>query len=128
HTRRETAFVFDSTTTESNWYGLEIAKAWIPALHAHGPNPTAVSVGDVLDLPWELVWQVLGEKLVRVGEFPRLNPSSYFVVYFTNMTANQVSKMDAAIRQNSGAYLGYIDCSTWSPFKAGLLLPQVGLR
>lgn len=127
-TRGETAYVFDSTATESDWYGIEIAKAWIPALRAHGPKRTAISVGDVYDLPRELVWQVLDESLVRADDFPRINPSGYFVVYFTNMTANQVSKMDHAIRQASPAYLGYVDCSTWNPFKAGLFLPQVGLR
>lgn len=127
-TRSETAFVFDSTATDNYQYGLEIAKAWIPAMRAHGPTRTAISVGDVLHLPAGLVWQVLDDSLVRVSAFPRIHPSNYFVVYFTNMTETQVTKMDIAIRGVSSAYLGYIDCSTCNPFKAGLFLPQVGLR
>lgn len=125
---REIAFLFDSSATNSDWYGNEISKAWLPALRNHGPKKTAVSVGDIYDLPQELLWQELDRKLVRRGDFPRLYPSTYFAVYFTNVSPSQLAAMDTAIRAGTPAYLGYVDCSTWNLVKSGLFLPQVGLR
>jgi hypothetical protein len=36
--------------------------------------------------------------------------------------------MDAALRASMPAYLGYIDCSTWTPIKSCMLLPQYAIR
>lgn len=39
-----------------------------------------------------------------------------------------MTAIDAALATTIDAYLVYVDCSTWNPLKAGLFLPQVGLR
>jgi len=127
--RSEVGFVFDSSVISDGHYGYAIASAWIPALRDHGPKVTAISVGDIIyELPPTVLWQALDKTLIRPGDFPRLYPSQYFVVYITNMSPTQLAAMDASIRSRTPAYLGYVDCSTWSIFKAGLFLPQVGLR
>lgn len=126
--RIEAGFVFDSSVIDDGRYGYAIASAWIPALREHGPKVAAISVGDIYELPPAVLWRALDKTLIRPGDFPRLHPSQYFVVYVTNLSPTQLTAMDAAIRSSTPGYLGYVDCSTWTIFKAGLLLPQVGLR
>lgn len=124
----EISFLFDSTRAESGHYGFEISKAWLPALWNHGPKRTAISHGDLLNAPSEWVWSELDKQLVRTNDFPRLSTLQYYVVYFTNVSSTQVIAMDAALRASSPAYLGYIDCSTWTPIKSCMLLPQYAIR
>lgn len=124
----EIAFVFDSTAAGSDHYGLETSKAWLPALWSHGPKRTAISQGDIVDTPSAWVWNELDTHLVREGDFPRLSTEQYYVVYFTNMSPAQVRAMDAALQTATGAYIGYVDCSTWTPLKRCMLLPQYAIR
>jgi hypothetical protein len=120
----EIAFLFDSTRA----YGFEVSKAWLPALWNHGPKRTAISHGDILHAPSEWVWRELTKHLVRTNDFPQLSTEQYYVVYFTNLSSAQVIAMDAALRASMPAYLGYIDCSTWTPIKSCMLLPQYAIR
>lgn len=89
---------------------------------------TAISQGDILNAPPGWVWKELDENLVRTNDFPRLATEQYYVLYLTNMSRTQVSAMDAALRNSTAAYLGYIDCSTWTPLKSFMLLPQYAIR
>ncbi|MHA7245476.1 hypothetical protein [Arthrobacter tecti] len=127
-THAEVAFLFDSTAVGSNYYGFELSKAWLPALWRHGPHRTAISQGDILNAPPDWVWKELDEHLVRTDDFPRLATEQYYALYLTNMSRTQVSTMDAALRDSTAAYLGYIDCSTWTPLKSFMLLPQYAIR
>lgn len=127
-THAEIAFVFDSTAAGSNHYGFELPKAWLSALWRHGPQRTAISQGDLLNAPPGWVWKELDEHFVRTNDFPRLATEQYYALYLTNMSRTQVSKMDAALRDSTAAYLGYIDCSTWTPLKSFMLLPQYAIR
>ncbi|MGC5585949.1 hypothetical protein [Ornithinimicrobium sp. W1665] len=126
--RHEAAFIFDSTRSEKDMYGYFFAEKWIPALKQHGPEKTALRVGDILMLPNEFVWRELDRHLVGPAGFPRQPHDQYFVVYMTNLSAGQLRHVDAALTGATEAYLGYVDCSTWNPLKAGMYLPQVGLR
>lgn len=127
--RLEVAFVFDSTkAAEPGLYGHSFAEVWIPTLRRMGPRKTTYAVGDVLALPNELLWTVLGERLVGSPDFPRMHTSMYYVLYVSNMTRHQVQRVHSTMLVALDGYLGYVDCSTWNPMKLGLLLPQVGLR
>lgn len=127
--RHEVAFVFNSKRHERWAYGYALAKQWVPVLKQHGPQKAVLRVGDVIGPPDELIWNEFDEHLVAPSTWPRLPAGGYFVVYVTNMSAAQVANTAAALTDASdGAYLGYVDCSTWCPFKFGLHLPQVGLR
>lgn len=126
--RHEVAFIFDTDLRRRAAYGYEIAKLWIPALRKQGPEKTVLRVGDVLDLPDELVWQEFEDRLVGPSDWPRRPAGGYFVAYMTNMSPTQYTNVHAALMNSGGGYLGYVDCSTWCPFKFGLHLPQVGLR
>lgn len=126
--RHEVAFVFDSTRSERASYGYDFAQSWVPVLRQHGPDKTALRVGDVAGLPDRYLWQEFARRLVGPSSWPQLPASCYFVVYMTNLSAAQRSNIAAALLDASGGYLGYVDCSTWTPLKAGLYLPQVGLR
>lgn len=123
----EIAFVFDSTAAGGH-YGYEISKSWLPALWNHGPKRTAISQGDLLDAPPAWVWKELDQHLVRTTEIPRLATEQYYVVYLTNVSPTQLSAMHSALQDFSAAYLGYVDCSTWIPVKAFMLLPQYAIR
>lgn len=127
-THAEVAFFFDSTAVGSNHYGFELLKAWLPALWRHGPQRTAISQGDILNAPPSWVWNELDEHLVRTKAFPHLATEQYYVLYLTNLAPTQVSAMDSALRDSSLAYLGYINCSTWTPLKSCMLLPQFAIR
>lgn len=127
-THSEVAFVFDSTATGSDYYGLEIAKGWLPALWSYGPKRTAISQGDLLTMPSNWVWRELDEHLVRTIDVPELATEQYFVVYLTNLSPTQITAMDRALRQSTAAYLGHLDCSTWTPLKSCMLLPQLAIR
>ena len=129
--KHEIAFVFDSSQATSWHYGAEFSRVWLAALSiAGGPKRTAISEGDVIGLAPQVVWQLLDEQLVRPNEqdIPQLSPEQYFVVYFTNVSDAQLAVLDREMRAKSPAYLGYVDCSGWTPFKTGLALPQVALR
>ncbi|MDO4259023.1 MAG: hypothetical protein Q4C87_05820 [Actinomycetaceae bacterium] len=127
-THAEIAFIFDSTAARSDHYGFEFSKSWLPALWRHGPQRTAISRGDILNAPTGWVWKELDEHLVRTNDFPQLATEQYYVLYLTNVSRTQVSAMDAALRDSTAAYLGYIDCSTWTPLKSFMLLPQYAIR
>jgi hypothetical protein len=127
-THSEIAFLFDSTSVGSDHYGFEISKAWLPVLWNHGPKRTAISHGDILRAPSGWVWGELDEHLVCANDFPRLSTEQYYVVYFTNLSSTQVVAMHAALQKATTAYLGYIDCSTWTPLKSCMLLPQYAIR
>lgn len=127
-THAEIAFLFDSNAVKSDHYGFDLSKAWLPPLYRHGPKRTAVSQGDLLNAPPRWVWKELREHLVRENEFPRLPTEQYFALYLTNVSPAQVGRMDAALREATVAYLGYVDCSTWTPLKFFMLLPQYAIR
>lgn len=127
-THAEIAFLFDSTAAGSNHYGFEFSKSWLPALWRHGPQRTAIRRGDLLNASPDWVWKELDKHLVRTSDFPRLATEQYYVLYLTNMSRTQVSAMDAALRDSTAAYLGYIDCSTRTPLKSFMLLPQYAIR
>lgn len=126
--RYEAAFFFDSTRIDSDSYGLEIADCWIPALAQVGPATTAMSVGDIVNLPSGLVWKQLDKHLVREKPFPRVPSQHYFVAHITNLSEGQLERFHAAIGVATDAYIGYVDTTTWKPIMTGMLLPQVGLR
>lgn len=126
--RYEAAFFFDSTCIDSDFYGLEIADHWIPAVAQFGPTTTALSVGDIVNLPSELVWKELDNHLVRKRPFPRVPSQHYFVAHITNLSKGQRERLHAAIGAATDAYIGYVDTTTWKPIMTGMLLPQVGLR
>lgn len=125
--RAEVAFVFDSTVA-GDQYGFEISKAWLPALWKHGPKRTAISQGDIIGAPSTWVWNELAGHLVGDDDFARLSTEQYYVVYFTNLSPSQLNAMDVALRDSTRAYTGYVDCSTWTPLKLCLLLPQYAIR
>lgn len=129
--KHEIAFIFDSSRATSWMYGEEFSRAWLAALSvAGGPQRTAISEGDVIGLEPHILWQILDQQLVRPSEqvTPWLSPEQYFVVYFTNVSNAQLAVLDREMRTESAAYLGYVDCSGWTPLKTGLALPQVALR
>jgi hypothetical protein len=126
--RHEAAFIFDSTRAENGMYGYSFAKKWIPILKQHGPEKSVLRVGDILGLPNEVVWRELEAHLVGPGDFPRQARELYFAVYMTNLSIGQLKKINAALAAATEGYLGYVDCSTWNLLKAGMYLPQVGLR
>ncbi|MCD1285720.1 MULTISPECIES: hypothetical protein [unclassified Brevibacterium] len=127
-THSEIAFLFDSTAVGSDHYGFELSKTWLPALWRHGPQRTAISQGDILNAPPGWVWKELDGHLVCTNDFPQLATEQYYALYLTNMSRTQVLAIDAALRDSTGAYLGYIDCSTWTPLKSFMLLPQYAIR
>lgn len=126
--RHEVAFIIDSTQVQSGLYGYSMADTWLPIVRSVGPAKTAIRIGDIVDLAADLVWAELENKLVGTGDFPRLHCTGYFVVYLTNLSTNQLRTLHEKLTVATPAYLGYVDCSVWTPLKAGLLLPQVGLR
>lgn len=126
--RYEAAFFFDSTRIDSDFYGLEIADHWIPAVAQVGPNTTAISLGDIVNLPSELVWEQLDKHLIRTKPFPRVPSQHYFVVHITNLSKGQRERIHEAIGAATAAYIGYVDTTIWKPIMTGMLLPQVGLR
>lgn len=126
--RYEVAFIFDSTRTEDNMYGYSLAEKWIPVVKNHGPDKTVFQVGDILHLSDELLWEQLERHLVGPINFPRKPRDLYFTLYLTNLSAGQVAIIHKALTKTSNAYIGYVDCTMWTPFKLGLSLPQVGLR
>jgi len=126
--RREIAFLFDSTATESGMYGYVISRMWLAVLLEHGPEKTAVLLGDLIGLSAELTWKYLDEFLVHTDSYPHLSPELYHVTYFSNITDNQLRTMDLAFRAFGKVYLGYVDCSVWNPLKLAMPLPQFGIR
>ena len=126
--RHEAAFIFDSTRAANGLYGYSFAEKWIPVVTRYGPEKSVLRVGDILGLPSEYVWQQIERHLVGPPDFPRIARELYFAVYITNLSSAQLAKIDSELAATTSAYLGYVDCTTWNPLKAGMYLPQVGLR
>lgn len=125
--KKQVAFIFDSVRA-GEAYGEEISKSWLPTLSKHGPEKTAIMRGDLIGLSAGFVHAELEKHLVGAKDFPRLPPVNYYVVYFTNLTNNQLTGMAAMLEGIAASYLGYVDCSTWTPLKHAMALPQFGLR
>jgi hypothetical protein len=129
--RHEIAFVFDSCKATSPFYGEEFSEIWLAAMQvAGGPKRTAILEGDIIGPQLDAFWKIIDERLKvdtsQDAQLPRTE--QYFVVYFTNVSKAQLEVLDRQMRIKSEAYLGYVDCSCWTPFKTALLLPQVALR
>ncbi len=116
-THAEVAFLLDSTAAGSDHYGFELemlaAGAW-----RHGPQRTAGSARATLNAPPAGVWNALYENLVRTNVTPILDwpPSSTTSLYLDELVANTGRRCwtRCAARFSTVAYLGYIDCSTWT--------------
>lgn len=129
--RSEVAFIFDSSKAVSPFYGEEFSEIWLAAMDiAGGPRKTAILEGDILEPLTNRARQAIDQQLSYSDSRnnSRNATRQYFVVYFTNVSGSQLEVLDQQMHSKSNAYLGYIDCSCWSPFKGALLLPQVGLR
>lgn len=126
--RHEAAFIFDSTRAANGLYGYSFAENWIPVVKCYGPEKSVLLVGDILRLPSEYVWQQIERHLVGPPDFPRMAREQYFAVYMTNLSSAQLKKIDSELAATTSAYLGYVDCTTWNPLKAGMYLRQVGFR
>lgn len=115
--RDEAAFIFDSQSIDSSWYGLEVAKATIPLLDKRSTQ--SVLCGDLIGEDQHLIFDILQESLVSARSFTFAHGTTFYCVYINNLS-------NAALESICGAlckfppYVGFIPATFQSRAKTYL--------
>lgn len=126
----EIAFVFNTGVIDDGFYGMPIAAAWIPSLRLAAPKSSnSILSGDLTShLPSRDVFNAMTSRLVERRPYLFRVPNQFHVIYITNLTSSQVATLDEELFTRTESYVGYADCSVWSPFKQALFLPALAVR
>lgn len=106
--RQEIAFVFDSMSTKSSWYGCDVFERVFPLLDKNSNHN--ILVGNYSDRPGPLeeLFSAFEEavKLRRSAEFR--HPTQFYIVYINDLTDAMVEQLDEGLK-GYDAYVGIAD-------------------
>jgi hypothetical protein len=127
--RNEIALVFDSSRTESSWYGYEVIRRILP-LFEKGSNHS-VLCGDLIGgnhLQHELRNR-LRQELSAVREYEYRHSSLFYLVYINNLSDNMASTFIDGLRPYE-AFIGSINFNYFSFLKGfvSMLLPSIFIK
>jgi len=125
--RREAAFIFDSSTIESSWYGLEVMRQLLPLLEPESTQ--SMLCGDLLGDDQEFIYQVLAESLKLSRSFSFRHGSLLYAVYLNNMSDGTLLHIHECLK-GFYPYVGYIpaDFSTRAKTYLSTCLVNVFLK
>lgn len=103
--RNEVGLIFDSSATESSWYGRDIMRQVIPLLEQR--TTQSVLVGDLLGDDQRLIFDLLEEAMILSKSFVYRHSSILFCVYINNLSEGAVNRLHGSL-SGYPAYLGYI--------------------
>lgn len=115
--RKEIALVFDTIKIDSDWYGLDVFRQYMP-LFEKGSNHS-VLVGDYGGGSEDRLYEAAMETVQFVQPTEWHHSTQYYVVYINNLTPAMFEKFASELITYPG-YVGYADVSFASPFKWSL--------
>ena len=103
--RNEAAFIFDSQSIDSSWYGLEVAKATIPLFDKRSTQ--SVLCGDLIGRDQQFIFDVLKESLVLARSLTFVHGTSLYCVYVNNLSDAALTTIHESL-SSFPAYVGFI--------------------
>jgi hypothetical protein len=113
-TRKELAFVFDTTRIDSGWYGFEVAAKILPHLNRKGNH--SILVGDLTMSNQDLAFDRLQRHLHPVAPCEIEHTSQLYAVYLNNLSKRMAESIHRGLL-GYAAYAGYIPCTYSSRMK-----------
>ncbi len=125
--RRDVALLFDSTQTGSNWYGLDIARAYLPLL----PREASLSVleGDLLGRHGQesrLRNLVDAHLLASGNQYTWHYSNHFFCVFIHNLSDAQLATLVAGLKSYQ-PFVGHLDMTFGSRIRnylSAILVPR----
>jgi hypothetical protein len=103
--RHEAGFIFDSQCIKSSWYGLEVARAYLPLLDKR--TTQNVLCGDLLGRDQELIFDILNESLELSRSFEFVHGTLLYCVYINNLSDASLKRLHTELAKFP-SYVGYI--------------------
>lgn len=119
--RNEAAFVFDSTSIESNWYRLEVFKRIIPALDQNATH--SILCGDLSgeNNLQDSLYEAFSREVIPVRSCTWRHSTQFFVVYINNLSNKMLLSILNSLMPYE-AFIGWVDCYAPSFLKTYLSL------
>jgi hypothetical protein len=115
--RHEAGFIFDSQCIASYWYGLEVARAFLPLLDKR--TTQSVLCGDLLGENQDLIFRILQESLVLARSFNFVHGSLLYCIYINNLSESALKRLHEKLAYFP-VYVGYIPATFASRAKTYL--------
>jgi hypothetical protein len=125
--RHEAAFIFDSSTVKTSWYGREVFGQVLPLLE---PASTQILLcGDLLGRNQNFIFEVLRESLVLSRSLSFRHGTLLFAVYLNNLSEGTLARLHSSL-SSYPAYVGHIPTTFTTRAKTYLstCLANVGLK
>lgn len=125
--KKETAFIFDSSLIESNWYGNVVFKGLFPALNKE--STYSILCGDIIADRLSLATsrEIIFENLIQFHATVFKHPTQYYVVYINNLSNTQQEAIIEALSRQK-FFVGYADMTFHSRLKTLLAYLLINLR
>lgn len=125
--RHEAAFIFDSSTIRSSWYGREVFGQVLPLLEPESTQ--SLLCGDLLGRNQDFIFEVLQESLVLSRTLNFRHGTLLFAVYLNNLSEGSLARVHSVL-SSYPAYVGHIPTTFGTRAKTYLstCLANVGLK
>lgn len=115
--RKEIALVFDTTKIDSDWYGLEVFKQYMPIFERSSNH--SVLAGDYGGGSEDRLYEVMTDAVQFVQPTEWAHSTQYYIIYINNLSSGMFEKFASGLAHYDG-YVGYADASFASRFKWAL--------
>lgn len=113
----EVAFVFDSTSIDSSWFGYDVFEQILPALNKD--STCSILCGEIIadNLPLDIVYKIMFSDIKQFHATSFRHPTQYFVVYINNLTESHKEAIITKLKRYI-PFIGYVDTTFASYFKS----------
>jgi len=112
--KAESAFLFDTSVVDDDWYGYEIGARLIPALERD--HNCSILSGDLIIADQEVGFSLLAQSAVVRRPCELRDTSQLYAVYINNLTAPRAQALHDRLSQYH-PYIGYIPATYYSLVK-----------
>lgn len=114
HKREELALVFDTSRTNSSWYGREVASQVVPLLHRS--LSCCLLHGDLIIHDQDIGVGLLNEFLIQIKDVSLVNTNQLFCIYINNLSKRMVDDIVAALTPYE-PFVGHVVATNSSKMK-----------
>ena len=114
--RKEIALIFDTLIIDDRWYGMAIARRFIPLFNTDSNH--SVLAGDYIDTGagQELLFKAMSDSVSFTRQVEYKHSSQFYIIYINNLTDAMMARFHQGLLGWEG-YIGYADTTYASPFK-----------
>jgi hypothetical protein len=106
HNRNEIALIFETQKIGSNWYGLEVAKMYIPLLEKK--TTQSILCGDLIGRDQQLIKSILDIFLNKSREYTFIHGTGFYCIYINNLSDQMIQNIHEGLKEYD-SYVGFID-------------------